>query len=918
MIQNENLIKLIKKDTKDNLNFYKNLVHDSYLNSKDLVEKATEVREKINFGQKTNKNPHQEIPNIAKQIKQEIKNQKALQSMEKNSFRKDSKYMPKIQIFNQRLTNKIENNLKRTPKNQGILSFYNSENLAFHPASTSVSTEGMNSVEEATKKPPEQRNKIIRNNIDYDNKIKSLFFTNRYVEYSYQDKGDNLYENGDLFRYLFEKKMKKDKNPGLDIVKHDSIYLDIFKKLLKQIKDEKIEEINKPSIDSTNREEENLASDELKKINRYKSYKNEAAHSKSSSSGGGEGENIKETKKADFKSNFLAKISLCENNVISAENNDSLEWNIEKERENPSLGKSTADVSFNIDIETQITKKVKGKHKKEATRKMKINGPLVTIIKMPQENLDIQSIEEKGKFDVRNIKFDEDELEESINDNNNNKLLNGDIPNRFVIKKFSEIQNNEMNLINNNDSQQKDKFTIKKITKNGKELNKKILFLSNKIKEFQNKTYLYFFTQLQKYYKDFLINIENSSYSALKFLSNPNCISLELNPNESKRLLDHIYWHPKLQVLSLPTSFVASLKRVMDSKNLDCFLNTLSITQDAGVSSPPFEESIFKLFSGINSVPIQNIHFIDVPYNKKIADALFNHIQLFYSLTNSMLNDFFNNEKSVNNNIIPMSTEKENTSTEEIDNPKTPYFLNFQKTKLPIINLSWKKNPNSKMKSSKSEDSIDLRALYYILMEMLIKGYRFNNHKLPEVFNKLDLSESVVTDDIGFLVKIITQFKIIKELDISNTKLFSDGRVINSDNFLKKIKLTNKFTKIITVEDESTFMDNVMKDIEFFRNCTEQQKSQLSDFLKDEEMSYDYFMGIMPILEKMYVYNTDIKENVARDIYMLFKKLKFFNGFYCSSSSINNNILLNTIIKLSEIIQNDSSNYCENIFLLSN
>ena len=307
MIQNENLIKLIKKDTQNNLNFYKNLVQDPYLNSKDLVEKATEVREKLNFGQKTNKNPHQEIPNFAKQIKQEIKNQKALQSLEKNSFRKDAKYIPKIQIFNQRMSSKNENNLKRTPKNQGILSFYNSENLAFHPTSTNVSTESTNHIEETTKKS-EQRTKIIRNNIDYDNKIKPLFFTNRYVEYSYQDKGDNLYEDGDLFRYLFEKKMKKDKNPGLDIVKHDSIYLEIFKKLLKKLKEEKTEEINKHSMDSTNREEEeNLASDELKKINRYKNFKNEAVavHSKTSSSRGGEGEGEGENKKEVKKKKWI-------------------------------------------------------------------------------------------------------------------------------------------------------------------------------------------------------------------------------------------------------------------------------------------------------------------------------------------------------------------------------------------------------------------------------------------------------------------------------------------------------------------------------------------------------------------------------------------------------------------------------------
>ena len=204
-----------------------------------------------------------------------------------------------------------------------------------------------------------------------------------------------------------------------------------------------------------------------------------------------------------------------------------------------------------------------------------------------------------------------------------------------------------------------------------------------------------------------------------------------------------------------------------------------------------------------------------------------------------------------------------------------------------------------------------------MLMDMLIKAYKFNNHKLPEVFNKLDLSETVVSDDIGFLVKIITQFKIIKELDISNTKIFSSGKVINSDKFLRKIKLTNDFMKVFNFDEENAFIENTLKEIESFKNDIEEEKNPPLTSLKDEDTSYTFFMGIFPILEKIYAYNTDIKENIARDIYVLFKKLKFFEGFYCSSSS-NNNILKNTINTLANIIQNDSSSFCENVFKINN
>ena len=911
MIQNENLIKLIKKDTQNSLNFYKNLVQDSFLNSKDLVEKASDVRERLNSGQKINKNQPQEIPNFSKQIKQEIKNQKNLQSIEKTSFRKDAKTTPKIQIFNQR----VKSDAKRLPKSQGVLSFYDSDNSTFFPVSNILSTDTTSTTDEAVKKA-EQRTKIVRNNIDYDSKIKPLFFTNRYVEYSYQDRGDNLYEDGDLFRYLFDKKMKKDKNPGLYIVKQDSIYLETFKKLLKKIKDEKEEEIIKCSNDSSGREgdEDILASDEQKKINRYKNFKNETkSKSSSSGGGGGEGEEEKETKSTNFKTFFLSKISLCENNAIAAANDESDgDWNMEKE--NPSLGKSVGDVSFNIDIEAQMLKKTNGKSKKEISRNFKINGPIVSIYKIPSENKDIQSVQEKGKFDIRHIKIEEEENKQNNNNKINPKISDlNNINNEYGIRKFHRESLN-LNLSLLNDKEYREEFFIKKITKNGKEIAKQIQFFSRKIKELQNKTFCDLFLQLQKYYKDFLINIENASYHSLKFLSNPNCTSLELCPTESKKILEHLYWHPKVQSLTIPASFVALLKQVMDSRKWECIITSLTIIQDVGVSSPPFEESLHKLFSGINSIPIQNIHLIDVPYDRKIADALFNHIDLFYSINNTTLNNFFDFEKTNNYNLD--GSDKEITSSEDVDDPKTTLFLNIQKTKLPIINLSWKKTPNSKMRNSKSEESIDLRAIYYILMNMLIKAYKFNKKKLPEVFNKLDISETIVTDDVGFLVKIITQFKIIKELDISNTKLFSYGKVINSENFLRKIKLTNKFTKVITPEDESAFMEHVLKDINFFRNCTEQEKSKLSDYLKDEEMCYDLFMGILPILEKIYVYNTDIRESVARDIYMLFRKLKFFHGFYCSSSS-NNNIFLNTINSLTDTIQNDSGNFCENIFRVS-
>jgi hypothetical protein len=906
MIQSENLIKLIKNDTQSNLNFYKNLVQESQLDSKEIVETASRIRKA--FDLENTKSKNQENPKFSFFSYKALKTQKNFTNVENTSYHTETKITPKIQIFNQRYIPKIEYLTKKSHQNVNNFNLFNNDNMIFNPSSNSFSSE-TTAIDKDSSKKVEQRTKIIRNDIDYDNKIKPLFFMNRYVEYSYQDKGDYLYENGDLFRHLFEKKIKKDKNQDLFIAKQDTIYLDTYKKLLKQMKEEKNEIAANPLSDSSSREDGKLASDELKNINRYKAYKNEL-NQKLNISGIGQEKNLN---KFDYKSYFLTKITTHENNSSSpgVNNNESL-GELNNDKEIVSLGKNVSEVSFNIDVEAEILKKGKRKNKKDIKRKIRINGPIVNIFKPQNSNEELKIMEDKSYFDLRYIKLEdnEEELNNQINNYNRYKKTGNE-----YTKKISE----EVNLINQPQIIYRQKFSINKIKKDEKEIKKPIIFYSNKIEEFQNKSLASLLIELQNYYKEFLFNVENASYKSLKFLSNPNCQIFELHPLECQKLLNNLYWHPKVQILSIPTSFIASLKIVMDARNWECNITTLTVIQDMGVSSPTFEESIFNLFSGINSIPIQNIHFIDVPYNKKIANALFKHIEVFYSITNDILNTIFAskpNSKRFSSN----SSEKDFISNEEIDkidNPKTKFFMSLQKTKLPIINLSWKKTPNSKLNKTNFEEAVDLRGIYYILMDMLIKAYKFNNHKLPEVFNKLDISETTVTDDVVFLVKIITQFKIIKELDISNTKLFSSGKVINSDNFLKKIKLTNDIDGIFNSEEEAKFMDETMKEISFFKYCTEQERNNLPINLKDEQICYNYFMGIFPILEKLYVYNTDIKESVARDIYVLFKKLKFFQGFYCSSST-NNNILLTTINSLANIIQSDSSSFCENVFKINN
>ena len=401
MIQSENLIKLIKNDTQSNLNFYKNLLLESNQDSKELVETASRIRKNLDLGKRKSKNQNQEVSNFSRTINKDLRANRHFTNIENSNLRKEGRTNPKIQIFNQRYVNKFDYGTKKSQKYDNVFSSYNNENMKFQPISNHISVESTNYDKDSEKKG-EQRSKIVRNNIDYDTKIKPLFFMNRYVEYSYQDKGDNLYESGDLFRNLFEKKIIKDQNQELYITKDESVYLDTFKKLLKQMNEEKKEIIQKTFIHSSSREEGKLASDELKNISKYKSYKNEIK-SKTSLS-----EEEKNKKDNEYKTYFLSKIKSYEMSTISAVgmNNDTF-YDGNNEKEIFSLGKKASEVAFDIDVEAEILKKGKRKAKKEMKKKIRIRGPQVTIFKPPSSNKELQNLDDKYIFDLRNLNLEE-------------------------------------------------------------------------------------------------------------------------------------------------------------------------------------------------------------------------------------------------------------------------------------------------------------------------------------------------------------------------------------------------------------------------------------------------------------------------------------------------------------------------------
>ena len=101
--------------------------------------------------------------------------------------------------------------------------------------------------------------------------------------------------------------------------------------------------------------------------------------------------------------------------------------------------------------------------------------------------------------------------------------------------------------------------------------------------------------------------------------------------------------------------------------------------------------------------------------------------------------------------------------------------------KIPLKKLAFRK-----VKDSGAEINVDLELLYS-LFDFIIKMYGGIN-RFENVFEMLDLSGSQCTN-VDSLVNIIKSFKIIKELNLSNTRYIDQKE---KDNAQQTIKSNNK------------------------------------------------------------------------------------------------------------------------------
>ena len=970
MNPNDNILNLLKKEAQNSIKLYNKTIPPSSVTLEQLIDKASEIDKKIASnkpnindipGNIDNKHAehtpkHHELYNY-----KEHNNNNNNQYIDFDSFRKENSFVPKLHI-NCKKEKKRNSATSISTYNQaqaqsmsygGIMSLYsngdNDDNedgdgdddddngLVFTPygrvneednecGNTSVNNDGDYLTVNNQFTSGEGVN---RNNVNYDKKIDPFFFTNRYVEYEYEDKGDKLYDESEVMRNLFENNGKKNKNSELYVANAESpclrTYLDLLllekeenddkntlrrekvkyemKPVSSEMKSKIQSEIN--AVNKLNLDNEYINYFLARNLNELEIAKQMAISNNAATTGGAAEKSAKDKKGSSKKK--------------TTNTNTFMPFN-----------KKASDVSFKIRVQGEIAKK-RGNSHNEKTRGMIVEGPVVTWYGM---NSSQEFETEKGTFDIRDILFPYDvygSYPSGSKDNSNSNSKTNSSTLKGIIGGISN--KNKQHATNTSNAKEtlqpkqvfsndkEEEFEVRKTIENNKVITKSTIFSSRRMLEFNNQTFKHFFIQLQQYYNDFIINIDNAPYSVLKFLSDKDCTALELNYEiANTNIINYIHWHPKLLHLSIHSSFVPQLAVAIQNRNWECRLESLSIIR-GGDLEQDLENHLSTILTHYNSLSIQTLSFIDIVLTEGIYSALIEHINVFYSETSgqTMLPSYLvdsNKSSAFSSSNVDSECAESNSHL-----LKQVRLRDYKYNTIPFVNLAFKRNALSSDNNNKNSDEVlDLRLLYGVFIYMLYKALHFQHcGTVHEVFNCLDLSEQTVKNE-EYLVRIITKFKLIKELNISNTRLETNGvKLVESPRFLRYIKLADNFDK-----SDVNVNNNVDKD-KLYEVYEKEYDNWRNNALKNTEndLGFDNCMGVYPILERMYLYNTEIKENVSEELYLLFKRLRYFQGIYFSLPPQHNqeshlHSKTGVIEDFLSEVHRDKKHYCENVFIIDN
>ena len=379
MAHNEGAINILKQDAVNKLNFYNKIIPNLPHSLNDLLEKAKSVENKLDTNKNGVNDTGAEGSELNKSPNLNEKQKGDTRFLEFDNFRRYNNYIPKIHINGHKDKEKLVLPFATKESSyKGIMSLY--DNVEFNLKSNSMVNKEYKYI--INKKVGEE-NSIPRNDINYDYTLKPSFYTNRYIEYLYEDRGDKLYEENNILKNLFDKNPNRDSKNDLNFLNSNSPYLKAYNELLEKEKEE---------IENENKE----------------MYQNEMLRGQEFSLSKAEQNNILNFVKNN-KGIFNEKSPLdlyFEINLMKRkinESNDNSNRNEESHGESKDNRKyTTDDISFDIDVQGEITKKIRYSSKKQHPRGMVLHGP---IAKWYRLNEDHENTKLKGYFDIRKIEF---------------------------------------------------------------------------------------------------------------------------------------------------------------------------------------------------------------------------------------------------------------------------------------------------------------------------------------------------------------------------------------------------------------------------------------------------------------------------------------------------------------------------------
>ena len=211
MSNNDNDYNLLSRDTTDKLNFYNKVIPNLPHSLNDLLEKAKNVESKLDTNKTGTNKTGIENSELNKYANLKEKQKRDIKFFEFDNFRRVNNYIPKIHINKHKEKEGESINLpfssEKDENYKGIMSLYNEDQVFVPEANNSFIDQDNFKMKQVKKN---ESNITIKNDIDYDYTLPPNFYTNRYVEYIYEDRGDKLYEENNELKNLFGKNPNKD------------------------------------------------------------------------------------------------------------------------------------------------------------------------------------------------------------------------------------------------------------------------------------------------------------------------------------------------------------------------------------------------------------------------------------------------------------------------------------------------------------------------------------------------------------------------------------------------------------------------------------------------------------------------------------------------------------------------------------